>query len=150
MEDCIFCKIVNGSIPSAKIWEDGEFLAILDAFPNTKGMTLVMPKKHFNSYVFSMHDMDYSALMLATKNAAKLIKKSLKVERVTMVMEGQGVNHAHIKLYPMHGLGEAFENEQMNKEVFFEKYPGYTNTSPGPKADMDGLQKLAEEIKNSI
>lgn len=45
MEDCIFCKIVNGEVDSAKIWENKDFLAILDIKPNTKGMTLVLPKK---------------------------------------------------------------------------------------------------------
>ena len=47
MSDCIFCKIAKGEIPSVKIWEDDEFFAILDLFPNTKGMTLVIPKSHF-------------------------------------------------------------------------------------------------------
>ena len=47
--DCIFCKIAKGEIPSAKIWEDQEHLAILDVNPNTKGMALVLTKEHFDS-----------------------------------------------------------------------------------------------------
>lgn len=53
-QDCVFCKIVAGEIDSAKIWEDDEFLAILDIMPNTKGMTLVLTKKHYDSYAFDM------------------------------------------------------------------------------------------------
>ena len=56
MNDCIFCNIVNGKFDSAKIWEDEEYLAILDIMPNTKGMALVMTKKHYESYAFDMPD----------------------------------------------------------------------------------------------
>ena len=81
MENCIFCKIINEEIPSVKIWEDENFLAVLDKFPNVKGMSLVIPKKHFDSYVFDMKDNDYSELMIATKKVAKLLDKKLKVKR---------------------------------------------------------------------
>ena len=59
MDNCIFCKIVKGEIPSVKIWEDKNYLAILDINPNVEGMTLVIPKKHFDSYVFEMKDKEY-------------------------------------------------------------------------------------------
>jgi diadenosine tetraphosphate (Ap4A) HIT family hydrolase len=150
MEDCIFCKIVKGELPSAKIWEDDKFLAILDAFPNTRGMTLVMPKEHFDSYVFAMPEKDYSEMLLVVKRVARLLEKTLGVERVTMVMEGQGVNHSHIKLYPMRGLDEESRKNWVHDKVFFEKYPGYTNTLLGPKADFEELKKLAEEIRSKI
>ena len=47
---CIFCKIAKGEIPSVKIWEDKKHIAILDINPNTEGMTLVIPKKHYESF----------------------------------------------------------------------------------------------------
>lgn len=150
MEDCIFCKIIKGEIPCAKIWEDDNFLAILDAFPNTKGMALVMPKQHYDSYVFLMPESNYSLLMSAVKKVAKLIDKALDVERTTMVMEGQGVNHAHIKLYPMRGLDDESKKSWKREVVFFEKYPGHTNTTMGPKADFVELEKLAEVIRKNI
>ncbi len=46
-EDCVFCKIVKGEIPSAKIYEDESFLAFLDIMPANKGHTLIIPKQHF-------------------------------------------------------------------------------------------------------
>ncbi|MFA5403361.1 MAG: HIT domain-containing protein, partial [Ignavibacteria bacterium] len=51
-EDCIFCKIIAGEIPSYKVYEDEDFIGILDIFPNTKGMTLLIPKEHYDSYAF--------------------------------------------------------------------------------------------------
>ena len=52
--DCVFCKIVKGEIPSVKIWEGKNHIAILDVNPNVKGMTLVLTKKHFDSYSFDI------------------------------------------------------------------------------------------------
>lgn len=145
--DCIFCKIVKGEFDSAKIWENDEFLAILDLNPNTKGMTLVLSKGHFDSYAFSMPDDIYQKFMLASKKVAKILEKAFEVKRVAMVMEGMGVNHAHIKLYPMHGLNKEFEEMWAKEKVFFDNYPGYITTQLGPQSTMENLKKLAEEIK---
>ncbi len=147
MENCIFCKIISGEIPSAKIWENEKFIAILDGSPNVKGMSLVMPKKHFDSYIFDMKDKEYKEIMLAAKEVAKLLDKRLNVKRTALVMEGLGVNHAHIKLYPIYGLDEKFKETWARDKVFFEKYEGYISTQLGPKAEVNDLIKLAEEIK---
>jgi hypothetical protein len=69
------------------------------------------------------------------------------VKRVAMVMEGMGVNHAHIKLYPLYGIEEKFKEIWAKDKVFFEKYEGYISTQLGPQADISALKKLAEEIK---
>ena len=73
--DCIFCKIISGEVPSVKIWENDEFIAILDAFPACKGQVLVIPKRHYDSDIFLMGDDVYTSLMLATKEVAALMKK---------------------------------------------------------------------------
>ncbi|MDO8486625.1 MAG: HIT family protein [Candidatus Staskawiczbacteria bacterium] len=145
--DCVFCKIAKGEFDSAKIWEDDEFFSILDLNPNTKGMALVLPKNHYDSYVFLMPDDIYEKFMLASKKVAKILEKALSVERVAMVMEGMGVNHAHMKLYPMHGLAKEFKEMVAKDKVFFNDYPGYITTQMGPKVDTEELKKLAEEIK---
>jgi len=147
MENCIFCKIAKGEIPSAKIFEDENFIAILDVNPNTKGMTLVVPKKHFDSDAFLMPDKDYQDLLAASKKVAELLKKGLNVSRVAMVMEGMGVNHVHIKLYPLYGVEKEFKEIWAKEKVFFEKYQGYISTQLGPNADFEELKKLAEKIK---
>ncbi len=148
MIDCIFCKIIKGEIPCAKVWEDDDFIAILDAFPNTKGMTLVLPKEHYDSYIFDESEEFYEKIMKASKKVAKMLEKGLGLQRIALVMEGMGVNHAHVKLYPLHGVDEKFKEMWADKKIFFDKYQGYISTQLGPKADPEELNKVAEEIKS--
>ncbi|MFH1056915.1 MAG: HIT domain-containing protein [Candidatus Micrarchaeota archaeon] len=148
MENCVFCKIISGEFGSAKVWEDGEFLAILDIQPNVKGMTIVMPKKHFDSYAFEMPDEVFQRFMLAGKKVAKLLDEKLGVKRTALVMEGMGVNHAHLKLYPLHGLKLEFRSMDAPERVFHKEYPGYLTTLLGPKVDLTELKKLAEKIRS--
>ena len=149
MTDCIFCKIVKGEIDSVKIWEDDEFLAILDVMPNTRGMTLVLTKKHYDSYAFDMPEDIYLKLMSGSKKVAKMLEKGLDVTRIAMVMEGMGIDHAHIKLYPLHGVKEKFKEMWAKEKIFFDKYEGYISTQTGEKVDIKELKKLAEEIKQN-
>ena len=85
--------------------------------------------------------------MLASKKVAKILEEALEVKRVAIVMEGMGVNHAHIKLYPMYGLNKEFEEMWAKEKVFFNNYPGYITTQLGPQLKIEDLKKLAEEIK---
>ncbi|HOX30416.1 MAG TPA: HIT domain-containing protein [Candidatus Paceibacterota bacterium] len=147
MDNCVFCKIVKGEIPAARIWEDDKFLAILDVSPNTKGMALVMPKAHYDSYAFDMEGDIYAEFFSAAKKVSKILEKGLGVIRVALVMEGMGVNHAHLKLYPLYGLEEKFHEMWPKDRVFFENYEGYISTQLGPQADLAELKKLAEDIK---
>ncbi|MBI2054444.1 MAG: hypothetical protein HYT36_03940 [Candidatus Staskawiczbacteria bacterium] len=74
------------------------------------------------------------------------MKKGLKVNRVAMVAEGMGVNHAHIKLYPLHGIEKEFSEIWAKEKVFFDKYEGYISTQLGPQADIKELKSLAMKI----
>ncbi|MGC8479177.1 MAG: HIT family protein [Candidatus Micrarchaeia archaeon] len=149
MEDCIFCKIVNNEIPSVKIWEDKKHIAILDINPNTEGVTLLITKKHFDSYAFDMPDSEYSDAMLAAKLVGKMLDKGLKVKRTALVMEGLGINHVHIKLYPIHGINEKFEEVLAAEKIYFDKYLGYITTQIGPHKNISELNEIAEKIKNA-
>ncbi len=122
-------------------------MAILDVNPNTRGMTLVLTKEHYDSYAFDMPDGIYSEFMAAAKKVAKKLEAGLEVTRVAMVMEGMGINHVHIKLYPLHGVTEKFKEMWAKDTIYFEKYDGYISTQLGPKADLAELEKVAEEIK---
>ena len=146
-QDCIFCKIAKGEIPSVKVWEDDKHLAILDINPNTEGMTLVVPKEHYDSDATDMPDKPYKDLMIAAKKVSKLLQKKLKVKRVAIVMEGMGVNHVHIKLYPLHGLDTKFPGNELIGNVYFEKHPGYVTTLIGPKKSIEELNKVADKIR---
>ena len=150
MSECIFCRIIKWEIPCTKIYEDEEFLAILDINPNSEGMTLVLTKKHYPAYVFDMPDEVYKKFMLVSKKIAKTIDKALNVKRTAMVMEGMGINHAHIKLYPLHGLKETFTEMWHPEKVFFKKYEGYITTQLGPEAKKEELEKTAKKIKSLL
>jgi diadenosine tetraphosphate (Ap4A) HIT family hydrolase len=132
-EDCIFCKIVKQDIPSVKIWEDEKHLAILDRNPNTEGMTLIITKEHYDSDATDMPDKPYKALMIAAKKVAKILKKELKVNKVATVIEGLGVNHIHVKLYPIYKTNEI---------------EGYITTKLGPQKSNEELNKIKDKILN--
>ncbi|MFH1503588.1 MAG: HIT family protein [Candidatus Diapherotrites archaeon] len=149
MEDCVFCKIARGKIPCHKIYEDEDFLAFLDNHPNTRGMTLVVPKKHYHSDAFDMPDNEYVSFMLVSKKIAKLLERKLGVKRVAMIMEGMGIDHVHIKLYPLHGLKGKFVEAWADKKIFFEKYEGYITTLMGERADDEELAKLAKKLRDN-
>ncbi|MEI6775239.1 MAG: HIT domain-containing protein [bacterium] len=75
MSDCVFCKIVAEEIPSIKIWENDQCIAILDAFPACKAQVVVLPKNHCSSDIFILDDILYTQLMLASKEVVALLKK---------------------------------------------------------------------------
>lgn len=147
MTECVFCKIVSGEIQAAKIWEDSEFLAILDANPNTLGMTLVLTKKHFDSYTFEMPDDVFERFCLTAKKIGKLLDEKLGVQRTALVMEGMGINHAHVKLYPLHGLSKEFKSIWAAERKYYENYVGFLTTKMGPPADANELNELAKKIR---
>jgi histidine triad (HIT) family protein len=150
MDECIFCKIARGEIPSFKVYEDEDFLAFLDIFPNVKGMTVLITKKHHPSYLFEMDEETYAKMLSASKKVASMLDRALGVRRTSMVMEGMGINHAHIKLYPLHGLEKEFKAVESNEKIFFEKYQGYVTTKQGPKANFSELSDLSRKIRESL
>jgi len=129
--NCIFCKIVAGEIPSVKVWEDDNFLAILDINPNTEGATLVISKEHQSSDFLSLPEDVVSDFTKAAKKVADLLKEGLAVDRVMLVAEGMDVDHAHLKLYPLH------EGD----------YRGYLTTSGGTPKTPEELEKVAQKIR---
>ena len=101
---CIFCKIINGKIPSKKVYEDENTLAILDISQATKGHTLVLPKKHYTN-LLEMSDNDYNNVMLVAKKLAKKITNDLNAEGVNILNNcglaaGQTVMHFHVHIIP--------------------------------------------------
>lgn len=146
MSDCVFCKIVAWELPCVKIWEDDDFLAILDAFPNTKWMTLLMPKNHYDSDIFKMDDDMYTKYMLAAKKLIPILEKWLEVNRVAVVMEGMWVDHAHIKFYPLHGLDKKREEYRSQDQIYFDNYEWYITTKTWPRANMEVLEQVAQQI----
>lgn len=150
MNECIFCKIVSGDLPSHQIWEDSNHLAFLTIFPNTEGVTVVIPKNHYPSYVFDLPDEALKSLMVATKIVAKLLDSKLKdVGRTALVFEGFGVDHVHAKLYPMHGTDiPEWKPIESTIDKYFEKYEGYISSHDYKREDDDKLAALAAKIRD--
>jgi diadenosine tetraphosphate (Ap4A) HIT family hydrolase len=150
MDDCVFCKIVKGEIPCAKVWEDGQYLAFLDIRPATKGMTLIIPKTHLDSYIYNASKDQIANLFEASRKVVKMLEKTFEIDRIAVVAEGMGVNHVHLKLYPLHGVNKGFKPTEVKENMYFEKYEGYVTTQMGPTSNSDELSKLAEIIRKNI
>ncbi len=149
--NCIFCKIIKGEAPSYKIWENEEHLAFLSIFPNTEGATVVIPKEHYSSYAFDLPNEVLTALVLATKQVAKLLDSKLEdVGRTAMVFEGYGVDHVHAKLFPMHGTAHMKEWRVIKSNIskYFKLYEGYISSHDYERADNKELVRLATKIKD--
>jgi histidine triad (HIT) family protein len=104
MEDCIFCKLARGEIPSKKIYEDDDLIAFLDVHPLGKGHTLIVPKKHYEN-LLEMPDELYSKVYLTVKKLAKAISKAFDVKEFNILqnngeLAGQTVPHYHVHIIP--------------------------------------------------
>lgn len=104
MSDCIFCKIANGEIPSATLYEDEDFRVILDLGPASKGHALILPKAHAANIYEISDDMAAKAMILAKKMTTKMTE-ALKCDGFNIVQNngepaGQTVFHFHMHLIP--------------------------------------------------
>ena len=103
-DNCIFCKIANGEIPSRTLYEDESFRVILDLGPATQGHALILPKEHYADLFALPQETAAEALKLA-KKIAKAQKSALKADGLNLVQNngtaaGQTVGHFHIHLIP--------------------------------------------------
>lgn len=96
----IFSKIIAGEIPSYKIAENDKFFAFLDINPMAKGHTLVIPKLEID-YLFDIDDVLLAEMAVFAKQVAIAIKKAIPCNRISMMVLGLEVPHAHIHLVPM-------------------------------------------------
>jgi histidine triad (HIT) family protein len=96
---CIFCRIVAGEIPAAKVYEDDKCLAFLDIRPVAPGHALLIPKEHFSSMVETPDDL-VAYLYVKAKELMPKIKKSMGADYVSISVVGTEVPHFHIHLIP--------------------------------------------------
>lgn len=101
----IFTKIVNREIPSYKIAENDDFYAFLDINPNTKGHTLVIPKREENK-IFDLQKDEYLGLMEFTYRVAKAIEKTINCDRIGISVVGLEVPHVHVHLIPINSMAD--------------------------------------------
>ncbi len=117
----IFTKIIKGEIPSYKVAENEDYFAFLDIHPNSKGHTLVVPKKEDNR-LFHLSEDEYLKLMRFSYKVAKAIERAVPCERVGMSVIGLEVPHVHVHLIPLHSMADAnfSKKEEVSPEMFKE------------------------------
>ncbi|MFK2825859.1 HIT family protein [Bacillus sp. B190/17] len=135
MSDCIFCKIINGEIPSAKVYEDEEVYAFLDISQVTKGHTLVIPKKHKKN-IFEFSPEEAGRLFQRVPAIAEALKAAYKPDGLNILNNngetaGQTVFHYHLHLIPRFGQDDGFH------PVFKTHDSEYSS---------EDLQEIAKEI----
>ncbi len=102
MNDCLFCKIINGDIPCFKVYEDEIVLAFLDINPQTNGHTLIVPKKHFKD-IYDIDSTTLSHIMEISKKIMNLLDERLHPDGFTLMQNNgdcQEVKHFHLHVRP--------------------------------------------------
>ncbi|WP_010093713.1 HIT family protein [Ornithinibacillus scapharcae] len=138
-EDCIFCKIVAGEIPSAKVYEDEHVYAFLDISQVTKGHTLVIPKTHVKN-IYETPSEVASELFSRVPRIANAIKTAFQPIGMNLLNNNepaadQSVFHLHIHLIPRYGEGDGFSS---NWKVHTDDYTS------------ENLQNIAAEINKEV
>ena len=112
---CVFCEIVKGNIPSSKVYEDDNYLAILDLSQTTLGHTLVMPKKHYDNFL-EMTSKEAGELMSVVNIVANKLVNSLDASGCNILnntneVAGQTVMHTHVHIIPRYNKDDSIKIE---------------------------------------
>ena len=134
--NCIFCKIIAGTIPCFKLYEDTKTLAFLDINPANPGHALVVPKTHAQN-LYSSADADLAAVMASTRRVASAIEAVVKPYGLNLLQANgpgaaQSVFHLHVHIIP-----------RMKDDNLTMNWP----LKPGDKA---ALGELAERIRAKL
>lgn len=129
--DCIFCKIINGEIPAAKVYEDEKILAFLDINPVSNGHILLIPKEHYQM-ISDLPDELLSYLFVKAKELMRKLKKAMKADFVVLSVVGIDVPHFHIHLLPRY------------------KNDGLADFWPTKKYQDGEMEAVAEKIRGVI
>ena len=123
MDDCIFCKIIKGELPSSKIYEDGELLAFLDIQPVNQGHVLIIPKQHRELIAELDNETLGKMIALANRINQAIRESDIKSEGINLFLAdgeaaGQEVFHVHLHVIPRFkddGFGFVFPDGYKNK-----------------------------------
>jgi histidine triad (HIT) family protein len=104
MNECIFCKIVKGEVPAAKIYDDHDVMAFLDINPATPGHALVIPKKH-STNIMDTDERTFEKVMCVVKVVSERVKSRLNADGINVLQNngrqsGQLVDHLHVHIIP--------------------------------------------------
>jgi histidine triad (HIT) family protein len=145
--DCLFCNIISGTQKSWKVYEDKHHVAFLTPFPNTAGFTVLVTREHLPSDILELNEDRYLEFMRTARTLAKKLNEKLGSKRTGLIIEGMGIDHAHIKLIPMHGIPEGEWKPILSENhEFSEIYEGYLSTHDGPRMSDEKLDEIQTRI----
>ena len=120
MNDCIFCKIINGEIPSKKVYEDDKVMAFMDVNPKVDGHTLLVPKKHITDFM-GLENEDLNHIYGVVKKLTPVLMNAVDAKAFTLGYnygDSQLVKHFHIHLLPDYGINKTSKDvEEVYKEI---------------------------------
>lgn len=136
MEECLFCKIVNGEIPSHKVYEDENSFAFLDIESLSEGHTLIIPKNH-HVLLSDMTEDDLGKLFACVKKVLGMVSRATNASGFSILQRngkaaGQVIDHVHVHIIPRHegdGLGFTWNTKKLSEEE---------------------LKRIADKIRNVI
>lgn len=134
-EDCLFCNIISGAIPSYKIFENEYTFAFLDINPINKGHTLVIPKNHAEN-IMTIRKEDFSEVMETVRMLTPLIQRAVEADGINIVINngpaaGQIIFHSHVHIIPR------FENDG---------HKNWSVSEEAKKAVSDTVELIKKEI----
>ncbi|MEM7825813.1 MAG: HIT domain-containing protein [Candidatus Aenigmatarchaeota archaeon] len=131
MEDCVFCGIAKRTIASNIIYEDNESIAFLDINPRSRGMSIVIPKQHYQEFDENV-ELSIKVFTSALK-VAEIIKKSLRPRQINFsIISSEVVPHFHVRIYPV-----------------FEKEKPIIENQPIPTSEEE-IKSIANKIREFI
>jgi len=138
MDDCIFCKIIKGEIPSVKVYEDDRVFAFEDINPIRDGHTLIIPKAHREN-IWEMTEEDMTAVARAAKKLAGAIREALDPAGVACLqLNGRAVNQI-VMHYHLHLIPRQADDPELTMTAW-ELVPG----------DMDRIRSIGEKIAAAV
>ncbi|KAJ8386125.1 hypothetical protein AAFF_G00177190 [Aldrovandia affinis] len=140
----LFSSIVLGEEKQWRVWEDSEHVAFLTPYPNTPGLTVLVPRRPLSSDIFRLEKSDYKALALATYKVAQLLENGMGVRGVALIFEGLEIDYAHAKLIPLHP--PPANSPATPPLQFCPIYPSYVSSGNGPPASPESLREIHTKI----
>ncbi|KAL2087254.1 hypothetical protein ACEWY4_018313 [Coilia grayii] len=143
----LFSRIVRGEEQQWRVWEDEGHVAFLTPFPNSPGLTVVVPRRPLTSDILRLEERDYRALAFATQKVAQLLREALEAWAVALIFEGFEIDYAHAKLIPLtQPKGNMTQCPSSPTPEFCEIYPGYVTSADGPLASPESLNQMQTTI----
>lgn len=133
--NCPFCKIVDGELPSSRIYEDETTIAFLDTRPQNDGHTLVIPKKHYE-YIYDVPDEEVAHLHKVAKRVACAVRRGMNSEGISITQHnesaaGQDVFHVHVHVIPR------YEGQRLHRIEEIQE---------APRVKLDEIAKILRQF----